>query len=292
MKWIPLFFMGLAGNAIAAPSVPPFDITPQNLLANFNQNTSSLTPQEQAGIELANRWLHGTTKPVQAADGAVVFFYGQSLPTVVCTPLKACDIQLEPGERITKEGLHAGDTVRWSITPTVSGSGAELTTHVLIKPTDVGLDTTLQIYTNRRAYHLKLVSQANSWMPIVRFDYPQTLATAMSSLYQRQTSEQQAKQIGNGLNIDDLDFGYHVEGKAPFAPVRVYNNSLKTILEMPRSVQTGKLPSLLVVNAGRRELINYRYRDGKFIVDGLPEQFVLVLGAGKYQQSVLIKREI
>ncbi len=81
------------------------------------------------------------------------------------------------------------------------------------------------------------------------------------------------------------------KGRAPFVPVRVYNNSLKTIIEMPRSVATGKLPSLVVVNGGRHELINYRYRNNQFIVDGLPNQIMLLLGTGKYQQSVLISRK-
>lgn len=250
-----------------------------------------LSPTEQAGVEIAKRWINGTDKPIRAPDGAVTYFYGRALPSVVCAPLKTCDIQLEPGEQISKNGLNAGDTVRWNFTPTVSGQGAQAVTHILVKPTDVNIETTLQISTNRRAYLLKLTAKHNDWMPIVKFDYPETLQVAMDSLYERQQSEKQSKSIGNGLNIDDLDFNYDIEGNAKFAPVRVYNNSVKTILEMPRSVATGKLPSLLVINAGQRELINYRYRDGKFVVDGLPDQIALLLGAGKHQQTVLIKRK-
>ena len=175
--------------------------------------------------------------------------------------------------------------------PNGVSQGAQAVTHILVKPTDVNIETTLQIATNRRAYLLKLTAKHNDWMPIVKFDYPETLQVAMDSLYDRQQSEKQSKSIGNGLNIDDLDFDYDIEGNAKFAPVRVYNNSVKTILEMPRSVATGKLPSLLVINAGQRELINYRYRDGKFVVDGLPDQIALLLGAGKHQQTVLIKRK-
>ncbi|NMT19429.1 TrbG/VirB9 family P-type conjugative transfer protein, partial [Vibrio parahaemolyticus] len=78
------------------------------------------------------------------------------------------------------------------------------------------------------------------------FDYPETLQIAMDSMYERQQTEQHSKEIADGLNIDDLDFDYDIEGNTRFTPVRVYNNSVKTILEMPRSVATGKLPSLLV----------------------------------------------
>ncbi|WP_257576208.1 P-type conjugative transfer protein TrbG [Vibrio parahaemolyticus] len=181
--------------------------------------------------------------------------------------------------------------MRWGFTPTVSGQGSDAVTHILVKPTDVNIETTLQIATNRRSYLIKLTAKHNDWMPIVRFDYPETLQIAMDSMYERQQTEQHSKEIADGLNIDDLDFDYDIEGNTRFTPVRVYNNSVKTILEMPRSVATGKLPSLLVINAGQRELINYRYRNGKFVVDGLPEQIALLLGAGKHQQTVLIKRK-
>ncbi|EGQ8056596.1 P-type conjugative transfer protein TrbG [Vibrio alginolyticus] len=274
----------LTSGVMAAP-VPP--ITGSSLI----EMPQALTPSEQAGLDIAKRWINGTDKPIRSPDGAITYFFGKSLPSVVCAPLKTCDIQLEPGEQISKNGLNAGDTVRWSFTPTVSGQGSDAVTHILVKPTDVNIETTLQIATNRRSYLIKLTAKHNDWMPIVRFDYPETLQIAMDSMYERQQTEQHSKEIADGLNIDDLDFDYDIEGNTRFTPVRVYNNSVKTILEMPRSVATGKLPSLLVINAGQRELINYRYRNGKFVVDGLPEQIALLLGAGKQQQTVLIKRK-
>ncbi len=249
------------------------------------------TATEQAGLDIAQRWINGTDKPLRGADGAITYFYGKTLPNVVCAPLKTCDIQLEPGEQISPNGLNAGDTVRWAFTPTLSGQGGDTVTHILVKPSDTNIETTLQIATNRRSYLLKLVARPNDWMPMVRFDYPEALQHAMDSLYVQQETQTQAKTLGNGLNIDDLDFNYAIDGQTHFTPVRVYNNSVKTILEMPRSVETGTLPSLLVINAGQRELINYRYRHGKFVVDGLPEQIALLLGAGDHQQTVLITHQ-
>jgi type IV secretion system protein VirB9 len=280
-------FLGSAvwSGGVIASGVPA--ITSSALI----EMAAPLDATEQAGVDMAKRWINGTDKPILGPNGAVTYYYGASLPTVVCAPLKTCDIQLEPGERISQNGLNAGDTVRWAFTPTVSGQGSDTVTHILVKPTDVNIETTLQISTNRRSYLIKLTAKHNDWMPIVRFDYPQTLQLAMDSLYQRQQSERQSKHIGNGLSIDDLDFDYEIDGKTAFSPVRVYNNSVKTILEMPRSVATGTLPSLLAINAGQRELINYRYREGKFVVDGLPDQIALLLGAGKHQKTVLIKRK-
>lgn len=288
MKIIKISALALAvfSAGVNATTVPPLTETELSFLSP----DIPLSNTEKAGVQLAKKWMNGKTKPITRGDGSVTYFYGAVMPTVVCSPLNLCDIQLQAGEMIKKEGLNASDTVRWSITPMLSGSGSSQITHVMVKPSDSGLTANLVIGTNKRTYNIKLISRQKDWMPTINFDYPETLNSTIESLYVRTQQEKEQKQLNNGLSIDDLNFNYKTEGKAPFVPVRVYNNSIKTILEMPRSVATGKLPSLLVVNAGRHELINYRYQNGKFIVDGLPKQIILLLGSGKYQQSVLITR--
>jgi type IV secretion system protein VirB9 len=67
-----------------------------------------------------------------------------------------CDLELQPGERV--RDLHVGDAVRWKITPAQSGPEGAETTHIVIKPMDVGLVTTMVITTDRRVYYVKLAS--------------------------------------------------------------------------------------------------------------------------------------
>lgn len=279
-----LLLVGLLTQSANAAIVPSITDNALSLLSPDNP----LSINEKVAVSLAEKWMNGKTKPITRGDGSVTYFYGVTLPTVVCAPLKICDIQLEAGERIVKDGLKVADTVRWGVSPMVSGEGGNAITHVTVKPSDSGLDTNMVIATDRRTYNIKLVSRQNNWMPTINFDYPETINDAIESLYAKQAAATELKTLGDGLNINNLSFNYHIEGKAPFTPVRVYNNSVKTILDMPRTVATGKLPSLLVVNANKRELINYRYQNGKFIVDGLPQQIILLLGSGKQQQSVLI----
>ena len=62
------------------------------------------------------------------------------------------DIALQPGENLV--AVAAGDTVRWVIGDTTSGTGADKRTHVLVKPFTAGLATNLVITTDRRSYHL------------------------------------------------------------------------------------------------------------------------------------------
>lgn len=275
-------------TATASPISASAPTAPPGLLGLENP----LTAKESAGLALSKKWINGTDGPITAGDGAVTWFFGKTQPSVVCAPLHTCDIQLQAGERITKNGVNIGDGTRWLVTPSLSGEGASQMTHLIVKPTDVGLETSMVVNTNRRTYNLKLVSRATDWMPTVNFDYPDALQNEWESYYAAQKQETAQKTLGNGLNIDNLDFNYRIEGKARFAPVRVYNNGIKTFIEMPREVSSEELPSVLVVNAGNgeKEIVNYGFRDGKFVVDQLAGQIILVMGVGRDQTSVLITR--
>ena len=61
-------------------------------------------------------------------------------------------ISLQPGEELVT--VAAGDTVRWIVGDTSSGSGDELRVNVLVKPIRSGLKTNLVITTSRRTYLL------------------------------------------------------------------------------------------------------------------------------------------
>ena len=73
-----------------------------------------------------------------------------------CTPLRACDIELQAGEVVT--GVALGDTERWVTSPLDSGAADDPTSHVIVKPKDYDLATNIVIGTDRRTYHLSLLS--------------------------------------------------------------------------------------------------------------------------------------
>ena len=113
-------------------------------------------------------------------DGYVRFLFGATLPTVVCAPLQVCNLALQPGEVVNN--INLGDSVRWKITPSLSGNGGSQTTHLIIKPTDAGLVSSLDIETNKRTYAIKLVSTQASWMPLVAFNYPEDATGAVAGI--------------------------------------------------------------------------------------------------------------
>lgn len=137
-------------------------------------NEPALSEQERLGIGITRRWQDRsleTMAPEPGPDGAVVFTFGQSMPSIVCAPLQITDVALQPGERV--RDLVAGDTSKdWFVHVAPSGEGDEATQHVVLKASQVGLSTTVVIMTTRRTYHLVVRSSGEGYMHEVRFKYP------------------------------------------------------------------------------------------------------------------------
>lgn len=72
----------------------------------------------------------------------------------------------------------------WNISPGISGSGDNRVTHLIIKPADAGLVSSLVIETNRRTYAIKLVSTQHEWMPLVAFNCQDDMQSQWSAYQQ------------------------------------------------------------------------------------------------------------
>ena len=253
--------------------------------------------KEKASLAIAEDWRKAPVAPAPGQGGRVVFIFGADHPTVVCQPKQVTDIELEPGEMVTANGLHYGDTVRWSIAPSVSGPAAVATTHLIVKPIAPGLSTSLVCATDRRMYHIRLVSSETDWTPFVSFSYPENerIQWALYQEQQRKAREtatlNNATGPGTAAQIGELDFEYKIEGTAPWRPVRVYNDGLKTIVQMPQAMQQTEAPALLVVGSDKKEqLVNYRLHGDRYIVDQIFSKAVLIAGVGKGQTRITITR--
>ena len=167
-----------AGTQVGAGSVPATMPPPVQLVSP----SAPLNAKEQTAVSLARRWADRNEMPHAGEDGVVRFLYGSTLPTVVCAPLQVCDLALQPGEIVNNVNL--GDKVRWNVSPGMSGSPAGQVTHLIIKPTDAGLVSSMTIETNRRTYAIKLVSTQHSWMPLIAFDYPDEMQRQWSAYQQ------------------------------------------------------------------------------------------------------------
>jgi P-type conjugative transfer protein TrbG len=265
----------------------------------FSKNNPTLTAQEKAAIAIAKRWEAGAStglNPVPGSNGAIHFLYGAQQPSIVCAVLQVCDVALQAGELVNS--IHLGDTARWTVEPAITGSGPAETQHLIIKPMDVGLETSLVVTTNRRTYHFKLRSHRTQYMPQVAFTYPEDALAKWDVIRSRETQEREQKTIPQtGEYLGDLNFDYDLDGDAAWMPVRVFNDGSKTILQMPKAMAQTEAPTLLVL---RKEgglftddetvMVNYRVQGDRYIVDTVFDKAILIAGVGDGQDRVTITR--
>lgn len=203
-------------------------------------------------------------------------------------PSQVSDIALQPGEKIV--AVSAGDTVRWVIGDTVSGTGDKARAHVLVKPIAETLRTNLVIITDRRAYHLELSSTQETYMASVSWAYPHDELIAL----RRQNASAQAtaeQVVDRGLQLDKVQFRYRVTGdNPPWRPLRVFDDTRKVYIQFPARLDQGDAPPLFIVGPdGENQLVNYRVRGRYYIVDRLFAAAELRLGKAP-QKVVRITR--
>jgi type IV secretion system protein VirB9 len=187
-------------------------------------------------------------------------------------------IALQPGEELVT--VAAGDTVRWIVGDTSSGSGDALRVNVMVKPIRSGLKTNLVITTSRRTYLLELTSTEKTWMASVSWEYPKD---KMLALQRQGQAARAAAPVDSGLSLEKIRFRYAVSGSnPPWKPLRAFDDGEKVYIQFPAGVAQGELPPLFVIGAqGDGQLVNYRFRSPYYIVDRLFGAAELRLGGDK-----------
>ncbi|WP_313393066.1 P-type conjugative transfer protein TrbG [Sphingobium yanoikuyae] len=214
-----------------------------------------------------------------------------ALYQVYTAPGQVTDIALQEGEQLVGPGpVAAGDTVRWIIGDTVSGSGATARVHILVKPTRPDIATNLIINTDRRTYHVELRATASTYMASVSWTYPHD---ALIALQGRNAAAASAAPVATGVDVSALNFRYRIDGdRVPWKPVRAFDDSAQVFIEFPAGISQGEMPPLFVTGpAGDAELVNYRVQGRYMVVDRLFAAAELRLGDRRSEQRVRIVRD-
>jgi P-type conjugative transfer protein TrbG len=266
---------------VAKPLPLPEQLKPLPLPSAGQPGSASEPADEKLRVSRANEEARiaptreGYVNAIQVwpyADGALYQVYA--------SPGRVTVVALQEGEELVT--VSAGDTVRWIVGDTASGSGASLRVNILVKPTRVGLKTNLVITTNRRTYLLELSSTPQAWMASVSWDYPKDRMLAL----QRQAQQAQAAApVDSGLSLDQIRFRYAVTGDSPpWKPLRAFDDGQRVYIQFPGGIAQGELPPLFVVGSnGDGQLVNYRFRSPYYIVDRLFGAAELRLGDSKAQ---------
>lgn len=236
-------------------------------------------------------WANRAALREPASDGYInaiqVYPYSDGvLYRLYTAPQEVSDIALQPGENLT--AISAGDTVRWVVGDTTSGSGGSRQVHILAKPFSAGLRTNLVITTDRRSYHLELESTDRTYMAAVSWTYPQD---DLLSFKTDTESPVRNAPVSSGFSPADLHFGYTISGDNPsWRPLGAFDDGTHVYIEFPAALAQGEAPPLFVKGAdGAGNLVNYRVRGNYYIVDQLFAGAELRLGQD-HQQVVKIDR--
>ncbi len=206
-----------------------------------------------------------------------------ALYQVYAAPGQITNIALEPGESLTGAGpIAAGDTARWIIGDTQSGSGLSRRVHILVKPTRPDITTNLVITTDRRIYMLELRAEAKPYMPAVAWAYPALPASQRGTVPTTPIiPAAAARHYRYGLTGDT----------PPWRPVAVYDDGRRVYVEFPRGIAQGEMPPIFVLGTdGEPQLVNSRIYQNILIVDRIFGAAELRLGSGQQQQTVRIVR--
>ncbi len=214
-------------------------------------------------------------------------FLDQTVYPLVATPGRITDIVLEPGETLTGP-IAAGDTARWIIADSASGSGSTRRVHVLVKPTAAPLATNLLIMSDRRTYHLELRASARTWYSEIAWRYAPVVPAPTPVLVEPIES--------TDITLPDpagSTFAYRLEGdQVAWRPARVFDDGRRTYLAFAQSADLTALPPLYQVGEDGKasELIDYHVIARTLIVDRLVDRVELRLGLGRKAMIVRIVR--
>jgi len=241
-----------------------------------------------AGVLAANAAAIREPEPGSYLNAVQVYtFVDGAIYRLFTAPDKVSDIVLQPAEQLI--AISAGDTARWVIGDTVSGSDGSRQVHILVKPFTAGLKTNLVVTTSRRTYHLELESTPKTAMAAISWRYPQEEAIKRQA--ELASVPQAPVPPPIGVTPDALNFGYVIKGSnAAWKPLRAFDDGQKTYIEFPSSLAQTEVPPLYIIGeGGAAELSNYRLAGRYYVIDQLFKSAELRLG-GKRQAVVKIAR--
>lgn len=285
---------------ITYDDVPPAERTPQPVAEDappeplhtppgWTPARGGLDGDDEADVGIERVALANTAARVEPHragyfNAVQVFPYSPgALYQVYASPGHVTEIALEPGEVLTGPGpIAAGDTVRWVIGDTTSGTGRDERVHILVKPTRTDIVTNLIVNTDRRTYHMELRSGEETYMASVAWAYP---ASERRQARPRPPAEPVIPPPSERL------FRYALSGDTPpWRPTTVFDDRSKVYVVFPRGIGQGELPPLTILGPdGEAQLANTRVWRNVMIVDRLFGAAELRLG-GEDQQIVRIVR--
>ena len=260
-----------------------------------SRQTADLAKQALA----ASQRVDVTPPPIGDADGAITSVGGR--PVLVCSPLHTCVIALPVGTQpVTTVGV---SPAQWKVQQSMVGKQPE----IFLSPVFAGLHQNLVIAAATSKgdainYQVRLVSDKNRYVPILRVALPETSSRTWSRSQLDRIALPEAPAERRYLNKRSrvlplplvpivaihTNWTIHCGGGGWFGtsdcqairPLRVYDDGVDTVIEMPAGLAThGGFPIVQAFNQTGKEIgINTQIRGHLIVIDSVPHKIHLRLG--------------
>ena len=250
--------------------------------------------------------------PIVKHSGFVEFPFGEVQPVLNCQPNYGCDVELQAGEQV--KAVILGNESLWDYLVWESNQESAPVSHVTIGPRVGQSRTNAIIGTNRRTYHLELLSTTKSdYTRSAKFYYPRERLRefqARQNKQQKAEAKQEQRQATKGLLEQGalpyryMSFGWEIEAEdnLSWRPLRVFDDGAHIYLQFPENVIFEDFPGVYAPaeSGGLMQPIwrtvkpdKGKSRDaGSYImVDGMFDELRLVRGFGKKQETVTIRKK-
>lgn len=197
------------------------------------------------------------------------FLHGR-IYEVFTSPDHVTDIRLAPGEAVSGNAA-IGDALSWQLEQTQSTEAGQTITHIYVKPTLAGLETTMVVPTSQRTYYLKLKSFEKMHMVGVQWRYPVpfTFAGSASAL-----SGQASDSPRILVDVENTNYSYKIQGQNIFwKPTNVFDDGTHTYFVFdPRFSSSAGAPALYLLpskhsQSNKVQVVNYRTQGNMYIAD-------------------------
>ncbi len=221
--------------------------------------------------------------------GVTLVPFGTAAPELECETLRVCAVELETGERVVK--TYMGDGERWKVDVQLSQEGG-VKPLVVLKPTECGIETNLIVSTDRRIYDVLVKSRAcgspGEGLKLgprrLRFDYG-----GFSQAWNDKGQPGGATAQSGAVKPQNLNFKYTWAGgwRGP-KPKLVYDDGERIYVQMEKVPE--KAPAIFRKGADGLELVPFRLEGNVYVIEAVPEEFVLVAGPHERRDRTVVRR--
>ena len=274
---------------------------PSNAVLSYDNSPELKTAMKQ--------FVSSGKAPIIKRAGFVQFPFGEVQPVLNCQPNYGCDIELEPGEQV--KAVILGNEPMWDYMVWESNQQQVPLAHITIGPRISSERTNVIIGTDRRTYHLELLSTTKSeYTRSAKFYYPRERLREFQKDKKRQESREAAGRSGlalqrtSSLPYQYVSFGWEIEANSDitWTPIRVFDDGVHIYIQFPEQVVFEDFPGIYTpAESGKLTQPVWRAvqpvpgksrEKGQYLmVDGMYEELRLMGGPASNQQTVIIRRK-